>query len=427
VTNTLTKSKQRIVRINKVYTQLFGITCRYMVVYGGRRSSKSWSVSQLLQKKAVENPGRKIIVMRKVAATIKLSTWERVKSAISETMPLSLCDINKSEKSIVLPNGSSYHFVGADDPEKLKSLEGATDYWLEETNEFDEIDLDTIDAGLSPNLAEGEPPAQIFMTFNPVPQVEGFQHWLQTRYIMKIKHVMSIPQVENDVCILQTWYRDNAFCPDATIKMLEQLKYTNPSLYKMWALGLYVALEGVIFAPYDKINAPTGWDIVDEVYEGANFLGYGLDFGFADDPVAIVAVWSTHTDMWFKEVAYATGLTNPNISAVMVEAGIRKHLDQIIADNAEPKSIAELQEMGWIVAKCFKAPDYKRAAIQNLQGYRKHITRDSVNIIREISTWCWRKDKASGKSLPIPCDGNDHMMDAMIYRTFTNKEWGVVR
>lgn len=402
--------KEHIVRICKTYAQLYNISCRYMVVYGGRRSAKSVSVSQLLVRRAIENAGRRVGVLRKFAVTLRLSVWERVLAAIEETgIALRECDINKSERSIVLPNGSGFYFFGADDPQKMKSIEGFTDFWLEEANEFDELDLDTLDAGLSAAVI---PAPQVWLTFNPIPYVEGFIPWLVSRFVGKVSNVLSVPQFNNDICVLRTWYKDNPFCPATTVKLLNSYKDTNPALYRMWALGEFTHLEGVILR---------NWDIVDSVPEGARLLGYGVDFGFADDPFTCVEVWQSHEEMWFRQVVYATNLTNAEASDAMEEGGVRKREDDIVADAAEPKSIKELRQMGWIVNPCDKAPDYKRAAIRYLQSFVLHVTRDSPDIIREFSVWSWKKDKVSGRFLPVPVDGNDHAVDAIIYRTYTRR------
>jgi len=406
----LIATQEHVVRICKTYAPLYDTSCRYIIVYGGRRSAKSVSVSQLLVRRAVENAGRRIGVLRKFAVTIRLSTWERVLGAIDETgISIGECEINKSERSILLPNGSGFFFFGADDPQKMKSIEGFTDFWLEEANEFDELDFDTLDAGLSAAVI---PVPQIWLTFNPIPYVEGFIPWLVARFISKVSSVLSTLQVNDNTCVLRTWYKDNPFCPVTTVKLLNSYKDTNPALYKMWALGEFTYLEGVILK---------NWDIVDSIPEGTRLLGYGIDFGFSDDPFTCIEVWQSHEEIWVRQKVYATGLTNQQASEAMEEAGVVKREDDIIADAAEPKSIKELRTLGWIVNPCEKAPDYKRAAIKHLQGFRIHVTRDSPDIIREFSVWSWKKDKVSSRFLPVPVDGNDHAVDAIIYRTYTKR------
>jgi len=398
-----------VIKINRTYAKLYGIHCRYMVVYGGRRSAKSYSVSQLFVRKALENPGRVILVLRKVAATLRLSVWPRVQHALREAGVYSHCDVNKSDRTIVLPNGSQFIFVGADDVEKLKSFEGATDVWFEEANEFEELDLDTIDAGLS---AAVYPPCQIWLTFNPVPIIESAMPWLAARFVTKIPHELSEVKIDGDICILRTWYKDNAFCPDTIVRLFKGYEQANPQLYKLWVLGEFTYLEGVIFK---------NWQVVDAVpTEGSvKLLGYGLDFGYANDPAALTKIWarglkSDKPEIWLQEVVYETELTNQRLSGRMREAGVDRY-DEIVADSAEPKSIQELRDMGWNVFAAVKGPDSVRNGIIQMQAMQIYIIKGSTNIVKEFSTYSWRKD-SQGKVTPVPQDMFNHAIDGVRYR-----------
>ena len=394
------------VEINRTFDQLRGIqAARYFVLYGGRRSGKSVGTSQLLDRRARECAPRKIGVLRKFGTTIRFSTWPRMLAAVDEAVGLSRCTIRRVDREIHLPGGSQILFLGADDREKLKSAEEFTDFWLEEASEFDEADLDTLDAGLS---ARCDPPPSIWLTFNPIPVIQGAQHWLQRRFL-QVEHEMDVPAVRGDVVVLRTWYQSNHFCPPATVRLLEGYEASNPDLFKMWALGEFTSLRGAILK---------NWDTAKEVPSWARFLGYGMDFGFAEDPAAVVGVWRSDNELWIREYVYASDLTDPELSEAMIEAGIRKGVDDIVADSASPKSITELKKLGWVVEPCQKkGPDYKRTAAQFLRGLLIHVTEDSPNVQREIASWSWKQDK-EGKSLPVVADGNDHTIDATIYRAF---------
>ncbi len=387
-------------KINKCFWNLSKYTERYIVVYGGRRSGKSFGVSQLLAVRAGLYK-RRIVVMRKVARTIRLSVFPRMISALQDAgIPI---EVNKSDMVIKLFNGSQFWFVGADDPEKLKSLEGATDYWLEEAPEFDEQDFNVIDAGLS---APCEPPPQIFLTFNPVPQIPGHQHWLQRRFLPSDIPIAQ-PIIHDNIVVLRTTYKQNTFCPEETKKVLEGFKQKHPDLYRMWALGEFVTMEGAIL---------DDWDTVDKVPDGVQVVGYGLDFGFANDPATVVKVYKHNDDFYVDELLYETGLTNQALGLRMKQMGI-SHNDIIRADSAEPKSIAELKEMGFTVLPSEKSPDYKRAAAQWLRSKHLHLIKGSTNLIREIASWSWDRDK-HGNQLPKPADGDDHTVDALIYAVY---------
>jgi len=401
------------VLINSAFLPLYNIRRRYMVIYGGRRSGKSIAVSQLLVRRALESPKRRIGIVRKVGTTIRLSVWARIEAAIDEAIGLENCTINKADRTIKLPGGSEFVFFGLDDPLKTKSIEGITDYWLEEANEFTENDFDTLDVGMS---LERDPILQVWITFNPIPQIKGMEHWLQTRFINKIKHKLSIIAEKGDICVFRTWYKDNVKCPAKTIEILERYKKTNPQLWKMWGLGEFTMLEGVIF---------NNWDEVEEVPKGIALLGYGLDFGFANDPAAVIEVWKHNKDVWLDEKVYGTGLTNQALSTMMTDVGVQKGY-LIVADSAEPKSIKELRELDWKVIGAKKPAGYKMDAIRIIQGLNLHITARSVNLKKEIATYCWPQNK-QGNTLAVVPDGNDHAIDASIYRLYNGgTHWSIL-
>jgi len=350
------------------------------------------------------------VILRKFATSIRESTWKRIQEAISEQVPLSMCKINNSDRRILLPLGSEFIFIGADDIEKLKSIEGVGTYWLEEATEFTEQDFNVLDAGLSTHC---DPAPQIYLTFNPVPQIGAYMHWLQSRFL-QVEHKMSVPKITGNACVLRTWYKNNAMCPQFTIDLLEDYKATNPALYKMWALGEFTHLEGSILH---------NWDIVASVPPEARFLGYSIDFGYAQDPAAVVAVWQRGREVWLQQKVYQTGLTNQDLSEAMEVVGIPRGAD-IVADCAEPKSIEELRRDGWAVypAKKF-GKTFKRSAALYMQGLAVHVLEDSQDIQRECATWSWKIDpKSAGMEqvqlMPLVADGNDHAIDAVIYRVY---------
>jgi phage terminase large subunit len=395
---------EALVRINAAYEDLYYRTERRIITWGGRRSGKSWAVSQLLVRRALEFAPRRILILRKVNMTSKYSTWPRIQAAVSEVVPLQYCKVNKSELSITLPNGSVFFCLGLDDSEKLKSMEGVTDVWWEEATEFTEMDYDTVDAGLS---AISDWPNQHWMTFNPLPRIPGHQHWIEKRFLnrtVKTGQIDIVPELET--VILHTTFLHNAMCPLDVVRTLKSYKDTNPNLYKLWAEGLFSEVEGVIL---------TGWEVVDSVPEGVPFYGYGLDFGYANDPAALVAVWMKKDEIYVQEMVYSTGLINSDLAEEMKKLKIS---GVIKADCAEPKSIDELRRFGFNVHPSQKGADYKRYAAQWLQGRKLKIIQGSANLIKEAASWSWERTR-QGNILPRPADGNDHLIDALIYATWT--------
>jgi phage terminase large subunit len=157
----------------------------------------------------------------------------------------------------------------------------------------------------------------------------------------------------------------------------------------------------------------TGWDTVPEVPENITFIGYGLDFGFANDPAALVAIWGNKQEIWIEGLLYSTGLSNNELYDKILESGAEE-FDKIIGDSAEPKTIDELYKLGLKGIKgAKKKPNYKAEMANVLKGMTIHLVDGDTDLQRDFQTWSWDEDK-TGKLLPRPKDGNDHYMDATI-------------
>jgi phage terminase large subunit len=400
------------IKINAVYQQLFkagGLRddCRYFEVYGGRRSGKSHDVVQAISLTALSQPRHFVPIIRKVGATIKDSVYaEYLDFFTRNNIPV---QVNKTDKEITLPNGSRIRGFGLDDAEKLKSLKGATIIHVEEANEITEADFDSIDAGLSPN----QYPGRIFLTHNPVPQIPGSLHWIQARFLQHPHELSKVSIIETPTgraLVLRTWYKDNAFCPEATKRVLEGYKDTNPEKYKLWALGEFTKLEGVVFRNWDIVSCVPG-----EVYPES--LGIGLDFGFSGDPTAAVRVWVREStrEIWLQQLVYSTDLYNTDIYNALKAAGVGPY-EEVTADSARPDIIGDLYRMGLNGIKGVKKySGYKEDIAMRLQGYQIHVTEESTDIIKELSTYSWARDK-NGKQLPKLQDGDDHGIDGFIMK-----------
>lgn len=397
--------------VNDVYEPLIDAKETNIELMGGRGSGKSHFVFKQLVPIWCLRETYKIVALRKVAATIRLSIWPALLEGISNFGLTGKVEINKTEKEIRFPwNGSVISCAGADDPEKLKSLERYDAAIHEEATEFSEMDILNIDAAIkSANK-------KLVYLHNPIPLTPNFSAYLKATFWDK---------QNPDSIALKTTYRDNIrFLPEKYIARLESLKDTNPKLWDMWANGNYTTLEGVIFENWDVVPfVPTEGGIKD--------LGYGLDFGFTVDPATLIKVWARglgteYAEAWLREDIYETGLNNQALSAKMRSVGVET-TDEIIADSSEPKSIDEIHKAGFNIHGAVKGPDSLRSGIDQMQGMRIHIVKGSTNLIKEFSTYSWKKDK-DGKSLPEPADAFNHGIDAVRYR-LTSKanvmKWGV--
>lgn len=393
-------------KINEVYFQIFNcspfwfIKKRVIVLYGGRRAGKSYDVATLLEMIVLTYPDVGVYCIRKVGKSLKKSVFKRHWDSFSKSKLLySVVHPNKTDLSFTVKhNGSFIDCVGLDDPEKLKSVEGVTIIHWEEVTECSEIDFDTVDSGLSPTNYH----AVHILTHNPIPTIPGELHWIQKRFL-SIPHKMGVLAEKDDFAVLKTNYKHNEFCPEASKKVLEGYKKTNPNLYKMWVLGEFTDFEGVIFPHFE---------LVDVVPKYLDFLGWGLDFGYSKDPVALLGVWGNSEELCIQGFIYETGLTNPQLISKMLEVGVKVN-DDIIADSAEPKSIEELRQTFPYIEGVKKYADYKTDTIRTIYGYDLKMVSGDIALQGERASYCWKKDR-KGNTLNRPADGKDHYMDAFI-------------
>ena len=376
----------------KAHAEMVTSKKRYVLDYGGRGSGKSVAASQSVLYLALQRKGRAIVV-RKVGRTLRLSVFPRFISELSSWGILQKCKVNKTDMTITLPNGSEINCIGSDDPEKIKSIENPWLCWIEEADALTQEDFDAIDF----SLRQGGD--KIIMTFNPPPTTPGASHWIKERFI---------DRQEDDALVIKTTYLDNRFLPEDYKRRLDSLKETNEELWRMWALGEFVGLSGAIFKD---------WDIVDSIPADAEFLGYGLDFGYTVDPLALIASYQMDGEFYHKEMIYQTGLTNSDLIDEMNRLEIN---GKIVADSAEPKSIEEIRRAGFDVVKAVKGPDSVRAGVDFLRSKYHHIVRGSSGLIKEFSSYVWQSSK-DGKYKPAPVDDFNHGIDAIRYLCYGGK------
>ena len=137
-----------------------------------------------------------------------------------------------------------------------------------------------------------------------------------------------------------------------------------------------------------------------------------MDFGFSNDPTALVRVGMDGGELYVNELIYSRGLTNPDICKLMRDQGITG-ADEIIADN-QPKCIYEIHQEGFKISPTFKGPDSILTGIDVMKRYQINVTRRSVNLIRELKNYKWKED-ASGKPMNVPIDRFNHAIDAIRY------------
>ena len=232
---------------------------------------------------------------------------------------------------------------------------------------------------------------KIILDFNPSDEY----HWIYDKVI---------PRQDADFNI--TTYLDNSFLSDSIKEEIERLKYTDEQYWQIYGLGIKGISKSTIFS-YVEVN---------QIPEDAEFISYGADAGYTNDPTSLVSVFRKDYDLYIKEHLYQTQMTTIDIHNKWKEVGIERQT--IYFDSAEPRLIEELRRMGWNVRPSLKGADSINAGIDLLKRFKIHILKDSHNAIQEFRNYKWQEDR-SGKMINKPIDKNNHIIDAIRYATYS--------
>lgn len=380
--------------MNKAFVPyLYDYSNRFNVYHGGRASGKSYFIDDKLIIKALSSK-RRILFVKKVAASIKDSLWQLTLDELETFNVISHCKINSSTYNITLPEPyqSVFLFKGFDDENKAKSIQGLTDCFIDEADQLTYEDFDNIDKSIRHATA---PDQQIYLAFNPAPM----QNWVY-------KHWFENGEVPNTFYHHST-YKDNAFLTQAIIDSIEYLKVTNPQRYKMIGEGLFVSLDKQIYPKYE-IQEFNHSDI-----EGIYI--FGLDFGYTNDPSAFVVakVDLKNKIIYIFDEHYQTGMTNDAIANMIRYKGYAKEI--ITADAAEPKSIEEIRKQGISRIKAAtKGAGSVNQGIQFIQQFKIVVHPSCTNTCTELDNYTWKKDK-QGNYTNEPIDSFNHILDALRY------------
>ncbi|MCW6680871.1 PBSX family phage terminase large subunit [Aerococcaceae bacterium NML130460] len=388
-----------------IYDKLSDYSNFTEVHYGGASSGKSHGVVQKLVYKALSDwkHPRKVLFLRKVAATVRDSIFEDVIQCLASWDVLALCRVNNSDYRIELPNGSLFIFKGMDNPEKIKSVKGISDIVMEEASEFTLDDYTQLTLRLRDRKHKDK---QIYLMFNPVSKA----NWVYSAFFVK--------SPKNTV-VYQTTYKNNRFLDPITIENIEELANRNEAYYKIYALGEFATLDRLVIPKYEKrlLNKQ-------ELAHLPSF--FGLDYGFINDPSAFmhVKIDDKNKKLYIVEEYVRKNLLNNQIAQAIVALGYQK--EKITADSAEKKSNAELRTLGITrLRDAKKAPGSVLAGIQYLLQYDIIVDERCVKTIEELENYTWKKDKKTNEYINQPCDSYNHCIDAIRYalqdRTQTNK------
>lgn len=375
-----------------VFTKNYSSDKKIVINRGGTRSSKTVSIVQqcvlwLITGQLTRNhyiPKGVWSTVRKYSTTLDATVIRDFEEELNKHNIFDLVQHNKTKKTYKYQD-RLVEFIGADDEQKLRGAKRNILY----CNEGNELEYKTEFFQLLMRTED-----KVIIDFNP----DDENIWINTE--LEQKRYFD----KNDVEIIVSTYKDNTFLPSSLISEIEYLQQTDPEFWKIYGLGEYGKVFGLIFENYN---------IVDSIPQDAKFIAYGQDFGFTNDPSALVGVWMQNGELWVKELIYQRGLTNQDLASKYKELGIHQG-QYIVADSAEPKSIQELINLQFSVYPAEKGADSIKNSIDILKRYKLNITNDSTNLIKELRTYKWMLDK-TGNSINKPIDYNNHAIDALRY------------
>jgi phage terminase large subunit len=361
------------IEINTTITFQHLVDSKYRVTHhiGGTRSGKTFGILQYLIVEAIREAQTITIVRRTIPSTKRTV----IKDFIDILKSIDVWrddNWNVSDRTYKLQD-SLVQFINSDDPEKLRGLKSDI-LFIDEASEIDEESYFQLSIRTT---------GKIILAYNPT--VSPF-NWLR-----------QMQDCERFV----TTYKDNPYIPKEMIKAIEDLQFTSPKKYLIYGKGEFAANEKAIYK----------FDIVDD-FE-ADFVAFGLDWGYSQDPTAVVAVYKNGNDLYLEEVLYERGLVMNDIITALNKKDIDKSYE-IWCDSSEPRSVEELYRSGFNAKPVKKGPDSIKFGISVMQNYNIHILKSSTNLVNEMYAYQYASDK-HGYTTDNPESGLDHLLDAARY------------
>ena len=339
---------------------------------GGTRSGKTYAILQWLLVQMIAKDGLNVTVVRKTIPSLKRTVIKDFTDILKSLDIWNENDYNATDRIWSYYN-STIQFISTDDAEKLRGIKSDI-LFIDEASEIDEESYFQLSIRTT---------GRIILAYNPT--VSPY-HWLRQmqdceRYI--------------------TTYKDNTFLAKELVYAIEELEIKNPKYWTIYGKGEFAPNEKAIFK----------FDIVDEF--DAEFVGFGIDFGFSQDPTALVAVYKSGDKLYLEELIYEKGLVTNDIVDRLRKLDISKS-EEIWGDSAEPRLIEEIYRSGFNIKPVTKGKDSIKFGIGVMQNYQIYIHKKSQNLINEMYSYQYATDKY-GYVTDTPEGGLDHLIDAARY------------
>ena len=345
---------------------------------GSSRSSKTWSIVQLLCVWCHEIPKTTVSIIRAGMPSIKRTVYRDFRDVMIAFGWWDERNMNKSDFIYYFDNGSWIEFFSTDNEQKVRGSKRKI-LFVNEANELSFIEWQQ----LQMRTTEFS-----ILDYNPSFSEE---HWI------------NLVNQEKSTYFFISTYKDNPFLEPKVVAEIESLQWKNKSLWQVYGLGQRAVVEGLVFPHYTLVDAIP--------YEAKRHRYIGMDFGYASDPTAIVEVAFWGNKMYIEEHCYQTHML---ASDIIRELKKFDWCPEIISESADPRLIDEIYNAGLDIKPVHKTPGSINAGLTKMQEYEIWIVRSSSNAIKEFKNYTYRQDK-EGKWLNEPIDCYNHIIDSSRY------------
>ena len=387
------------------YPLLFDYSTRWEVYRGGAGSGKSHHIMQKLILKCLRDR-RKICICRRYGSTLDKSCWELFISILKEWHIYEYMKINLTNKKITFPNESIVYFVGLDDEQKLLSISGITDFFIEECFEVPRDIVEQVNLRLRSRKKD----CQIIMAFNPISADSWCHDFCEVNPPSSFKYHLST-------------YKDNKFLPKEYVSELEEMITRNPTKAEVFVFNRWGSdPTGRVFK---NIEFKTNFDYQSLLKDRNWEVRVGIDVGWNDPTAISVSLLNQKTgELYLIGEYYERGATLND----MLDAIYRLHIEKqkIYVDSASPQVISYLKSHGIMARPCIKGKGSVDARITYLQNLKIYVLEDNCpNGALEARNFVYLKDKTTGKYTDKTYQTYSHLIcDAIGYSVcdlYTNK------
>lgn len=364
------------IQTNIVFRHLIKSDKKIIVEQGGTRSGKTFNILLwILLYYCQENKDKTITIVRKTFPAVR-GTVMRDFFDILKNNGLYFEELHLRSTHEYFINGNRIEFISLDQPTKIRGRKRDL-LFINEANELTFEDWQQLIFRTT---------ERIIIDFNPSDEF----HWIYDNVLTR-----------DDVDFYQTTYKDNPFLNDVVVKEIERLKDIDENYWRVYGLGERGKSRSLVF----------NFTTIKDIPESAKLIAKGLDFGYTNDPTALVETFIDGDNMYVNELLYRTGMTNQDIAKELQKINIDRR-DEVFADSAEPKSIEEIYRMGWNIKPTLKGSI--NIGIDMIRRYKLHITEASINLIKELRNYKYIEDK-NGQLTNKPVDAFNHGLDALRY------------